>query len=209
MDLKKSFCISCYEDVEIKNSFVQILKEEEEEWIKVRSGKEKNENKQVNMRKDIRMGVVEELEREKRRTNLVLMGVPEEGDDGEGREIVTDVVNGLVPEVKVEFVILGRIGKKGNVARPVRIRVDEQGHRRKLLATAKDLKGKEGLDKIYIMPDLTRLQQQEDKALRDEVKRLRTAGETGVRIEKGVVVIRKQIGEAGSTVEGEQRVQSA
>jgi hypothetical protein len=160
------------------------------------------------MRKDIRMGVVEELEREKRRTNLVLMGVPE-GDDGEGREIVTDVVNGLVPEVKVEFVIVGRIGKKGNVARPVRIRVDEQGHRRKLLARAKDLKGKEGLDKIYIMPDLTRLQQQEDKALRDEVKRLRTAGETGVRIEKGVVVIRKQIGEAGSTVEGEQRVQSA
>jgi nitrogen fixation/metabolism regulation signal transduction histidine kinase len=161
------------------------------------------------MRKDIRMGVVEELEREKRRSNLVLMGVPEEGEWGEGREIVLDVVNGLVPEVNVEFVIIGRIGKKGNAARPVRIRVEDQGHRRKLLSRAKELKGREGFQRIYIVPDLTRVQQEEDKALRDEVRRLRVAGENGVRIEKGVVVIRKpmRVVETNAQAEGEQSTQ--
>jgi hypothetical protein len=198
-DIRKSFAQVVKEDKDIKNSFVQIVKEEEEQWILNRNKTDKDENKQGNIRKDIRMGVVEELEREKRRSNLVLMGVPEEGADGEGRDIVSDVVKGLVPEVAVEFVIVGRIGKKGTVARPVRIRVEDQGHRRKLLSRAKDLKGKEGLQRIYIVPDLTRMQQQEDKVLRDEVKRLRTSGENGARIEKGVVVIRNTINEVVRT----------
>jgi hypothetical protein len=142
------------------------------------------------MRKDIRMGVVEEMEREKRRNNLVLMGVPEEGENGEGREIVKDIISGLMPGVQVNFELVGRIGKKGVGTRPVRIKVDDQSHRRKLLARAKDLKDKEGLDKIYIVPDLTRVQQMEDKKLREEVRRLRAAGERGVKIEKGAVVIR-------------------
>jgi hypothetical protein len=142
------------------------------------------------MRKDIRMGVVEEMEREKRRNNLVLMGVPEEGENGERREIVNNVISGLMPGVQVNFELVGRIGKKGVGTRPVRIKVDDQNHRRKLLAGAKDLKDKEGLDKIYIVPDLTRVQQMEDKKLREEVRRLRAAGERGVKIEKGAVVIR-------------------
>jgi hypothetical protein len=196
-DIKKSFAKVVKEDDEVKKSFVEIVKEQEEQWnIKVHR-KERDESKknEVNMRKDIRMGVVEEMEREKRRNNLVLMGVPEEGKDGEGREIVADVISGLIQEAKVEFVLVGRIGKKGAGTRPVRIRIEDQGHRRKLLGRAKDLKGMEGMDRIYIMPDLTRVQQLEDKKLREEVKRLRAAGERGVKIEKGVVVIMSGVGE--------------
>jgi hypothetical protein len=191
-DMKRSWVAVVKEDSEIKQSFVEIVKEQEEQWNLKASRKDREENRknEINMRKDIRMGVVEEMEREKRRNNLVLMGVPEEGENGEGREIVKDVISGLMPGVQVNFELVGRIGKKGVGTRPVRIKVDDQSHRRKLLARAKDLKDKEGLDKIYIVPDLTRVQQMEDKKLREEVRRLRAAGERGVKIEKEAVVIR-------------------
>jgi len=44
--------------------------------------------------------------------------------------------------------------------------------------------------------------------LREEVKRLRAAGERGVKIEKGVVVIKKGVGETaeGTNEEGEQGI---
>jgi PHD-finger len=194
-DIRKAFVQVVKEDDDVKKSFVEIMREQEEQWsIKV-SRKEREESKrnEVNMRKDIRMGVVEEMEREKRKNNLVLMGVPEEGNDGEGTEKVAEVINGLIPEAKVDFVLVGRIGKKENGTRPIRIRVEDQSHRRKLLGRAKDLKSMEGLGRIYIVPDLTRVQQLEDKKLRDEVKRLRATGERGVKIEKGVVVVRNGV----------------
>jgi len=39
-----------------------------------------------------------------------------------------------------------------------------------------------------VVPDLTRIQQEEDKILRDEVKRRRLVGEVKVRIVKGEVI---------------------
>ena len=139
----------------------------------------------------IRMEVVEELEREKRRDKLVIMGIPEEGEDGGGVDIVKDVIHGLLPGVKVNFTMVGRIGRKVEGARgprPVRIRVEDAGHRVKLLVRAKDLKTISELSGIYISPDLTKEQQVQDKKLRDEVKKLRGEGEVGVRISKGVVI---------------------
>jgi hypothetical protein len=46
----------------------------------------------------------------------------------------------------------------------------------------------EGKERIFIVPDRTRIQQDEDKKLREEVKRLRLAGGVRVRIVRGTVV---------------------
>ena len=100
------------------------------------------------------------------------MGVAEEGKDGGGEDIVKDVRN-LLPGVKVEFTVLGRIGRKGGGPRPVHIMIKENAHRRKLFANAREIKTMVGLNKVYLVPDLTRLQQMEDKKLRDQVKELR------------------------------------
>ena len=59
-----------------------------------------------------------------------------------------------------------------------------------LLVRAKNLK-KEGFDKIFLVPDLTRNQQQEDKKLRDELKSLKAAGVTNVKISTGKVICMK------------------
>ena len=179
------------ESGEVKNGLTKslrdIMKEEQE-----KQDKEKKEggDRSVVGRKEIRMEVVEEIEREKRRDKLVLMGVPEEGVDGGGEDIVRDVVQGLMAEVKIQYQVLGRVGKKidGRMPRPVRIRVDDVAHRKKLLAKAKDLKHMDQFSKIYIVPDLTRVQQLEDKKIRDQVKKYRQEGEIGVRIERGKIV---------------------
>ena len=133
------------------------------------------------------MEVVEELEKEKRKENLVVFGIPEEDDEQEGDKLVNDVINGLLPEIRVEFTALGRIHKKGLNPRPLRIKIDDAGHRRKILARAKDLHSSDKFNKIYINPDLTREQQLADMKLRKEVKRLREAGEI-VKIIKGEIV---------------------
>jgi hypothetical protein len=175
-------------EVAIKKSFLDIVKEQTE--------KSKEEGvgsvRPALERRDIRMEVIEELEREKRRDKLVIMGIPEEGEDGGGTDNISDVVNGLMDNVAVEFVVIGRIGIKGTgptaKARPVRIKVQDATHRRRLLANAKELKKMEGMERIYIVPDLTRMQQDADRKLREEVRTLRRAGEVGVKIVRGIIV---------------------
>lgn len=99
------------------------------------------------------------------------------------------MVDSIVKEVQIKFQVLGRIGRKSEIPRPVRIKLVDVEDRRRVLSRARNLKKEEGMERLYIVPDLTKVQQEEDKRLRNEVKRLREAGETNVKIVKGVVVV--------------------
>ena len=88
----------------IKKSFSEIMKEEKMKEERI------GDSRQGGMRKEITMDVVEELKR--RKDKLVIMGIPEEGEDGDGKDIVKDVVAALMEEVIVEFKVIGRIGKR-------------------------------------------------------------------------------------------------
>lgn len=130
----------------------------------------------------------EVLEREKRRLNVVVMGLTE-GSDEEDLGKIRKMVDSIVKEVQIKFQVLGRIGRKSEIPRPVRIKLVDVEDRRRVLSRARNLKKEEGMERLYIVPDLTKVQQEEDKRLRNEVKRLREAGETNVKIVKGVVVV--------------------
>ena len=69
------------------------------------------------------------------------------------------------------------------------MKLTDVNDRKRLLVRAKNLK-KEGFDKIFLVPDLTR-NQQEDKKLRDELKSLKAAGVTNVKISKGKVICKE------------------
>lgn len=165
----------------VKKSFADIVKEEMEACKASSVGKDK-----ANERK-LRMEILEMQERSKRRDKLILMGVPEEGAGGEGTEIIHDVIEGLLPGVAVEYKVVGRIGLKGQKPRPVRILVEDPGHRRRLLSKARGLRELESFKRIFIVPDLTRMQQEEDKKLRDELRAARQPG-FRARIHKGEVI---------------------
>ena len=92
---------------------------------------------------------------------------------------------------------MGRVGKvAGSKPRPVRVAIEEVDDKRKILNRAKLLKENSKYDKIYVCPDLTKKQQDEDKKLRDKVREFRNQGMVGVKIVRGEVV--KE--EAGSRV---------
>ena len=185
---------------EIKQSFADIMKEEQVNFLTKAEGTSSKVG--VGERKMIKMEVAEEFEREKRKNKLVIMGIKEQDDKGDYEEkVMRDIVQALTPDCEVEYEVLGRIGKKiAGVDRPVRVLVRDVAMRRRLLMKARELKGNDRFERIYIVPDLTRIQQQEDKKLRDEVKKLRQQGQVGVKISKGEIVIgRSGIVERGST----------
>jgi hypothetical protein len=164
--------------------FVDIVKEEEDKWVTV-AGKDKKKTDRT-----MQMEVAEALEREKRKDKIVVIGIEEETEGGPSDgETVTDILDSLVTEYEVGFTVIGRIGKKvENGRRPIRVMIEDQESRRRILGRAKMLKGWNDTKKIYVVPDMTRMEQERDKVLRDEVKRRKDAGEMNVKIVKKVVV---------------------
>ena len=53
----------------------------------------------------------------------------------------------------------------------------------------------EGYEKVYLQPDLTAKQQEEDKKLRDELKRLKATGETDIKIKAGKIIKNEEGGQ--------------
>ena len=91
-------------------------------------------------------------------------------------------------EVRIEYQVIGRIERKEDKVRPLRIKLNDVEDKRRVLSRARNLKKVEGMDKIYIVSDLTKTQQEEEKKLREEVKRIREQGDLTARISKGVIV---------------------
>jgi hypothetical protein len=64
----------------------------------------------------------------------------------------------LVEAVHMKYEIVGRVGKieeAGHKDRPLRIRMEDVDHKRRLLSRGKKLKeGQEWLKKVYLAPDL-------------------------------------------------------
>jgi hypothetical protein len=134
--------------------------------------------------------MMEMMEREKKRENIIIRGIQASTEIKERRE-VEKVFEELIPEVGIKYEIMGRIGRLEQlVARPLRVHIQDSEHRRRLLNRGKQLKTAEDevLKKIYLAPDLTRMQQEEDKKLRDKLKELRNNGSKNIKITKGEIV---------------------
>jgi len=173
---------------ELKQSFVDIVNEQEEERKKEDNKKTADRDKTVD--RELQQKMLEVMEREKRKSNLIFMGIKEATEEEENR-IIKDIMDTLVEETDISYEIFGRVGRKdtGNTdkARPLRIVIEDIGHRRLVLSRGKKLK-ESSYKKVFIVPDLTRLQQEEDKKLRDKLKEIRQQGTTNAKIVKGEIV---------------------
>jgi hypothetical protein len=141
--------------------------------------------------------MLEMMERDKTKNNLILIGVSEYERGDDEKERVEKIVEALIQETRVKYKIMGRVGRKepragttagGGCPRPIRIVVEDTGDSRRLLARGKTLKGKADFEEIFVVPDLTKLQQEEDKKLRDKLKEIRESGRKQAKIEKGEIV---------------------
>jgi len=175
------------EKSEMTESFKLIMKEQEEE-----REKEFKESKTIKER-EMRQNMIELMEREKRRNNLVIFGIDQARDE---KMAVDKIFEELVVEAGFKYEIIGRVGRKDQngveaKCRPLRIKVEEIEKKRRILTRAKQLKGakEEWLHSVYVTPDLTRFQQDEDRMLRGKLKEYRNEGRKNVKIERGMIVI--------------------
>ena len=123
---------------------------------------------------------------ERRKNNIVIHGVLE--SDREDKDIVYDILGkGLNVDPTRYVDEVSRIGQRKEKVRPIRLKVKSFEGKNELLRRAKMLKDT-GYEKVFLQPDLTIKQQELDKQLRDELKRLRVSGETNVRIKSGKII---------------------
>jgi hypothetical protein len=144
-----------------------------------------------------REDVQEEIEKEKRKLNLVVMGLKEEMDDKGAVENVLTALNVTTGARAIKSI--ERIGKAvtGKV-RPVRIVMLNNDSRVEILKACPNLRKNAEYKGVFVVPDLTRKQQEADKILRDKYKELKNAGETDIRLNKGKIV--KKLAGSGDEV---------
>jgi hypothetical protein len=97
-----------------------------------------------NSKRELQVQVNEALQREKKRKNLVIMGLPEEKNDDGLQQKVQEIADKLVEEVdrKIKVNIIGRIGRAvKDKVRPVRISIEDTLDRTRILSRATRLKG--------------------------------------------------------------------
>jgi len=137
----------------------------------------------------IQVEVSEVMEREKRKNNVVIFGIEETNDEFATRDKVNTIVRAIgIDENKVKY--LGRVGRyiAGSRARIVRVVCDDAETKRNFLKAANKLKTLEGYESTYVGMDLTKVQQLQDKALRDKLKEIRIDHKEA-KINNGEVVI--------------------
>ena len=132
---------------------------------------------------------VERMEIFQRKNNLVLFNLTEDVSD---EKSVKDLLDSLdLGEVKFE--VMGRLGKVNkDYPRLLKICLNKQTDKNRILSVAKSLKTKRKYEKVFISPDLTRFQQLEAKKLRDELKSRRINGERNLRIRGGKIVVSQE-----------------
>jgi len=82
----------------------------------------------IQQKREMQEQVYEALEREKRRLNLLIMGVKEEFEK-EGAKTMMELMKVLGLEDPVEIKVLGRIGKAGSKPRPIRVKLENWENR--------------------------------------------------------------------------------
>ena len=144
------------------------------------------------------MNILSEIEeRDRRKTNLVISGIPEkedgtaenrrEWDDGR----VEDLFQALTDFDDDDFKKTYRIGRTdAKKPRLLKVICRNDEVKRDVLTRAKDLRSKSGFEGIYVNADQTPLQQRQSKALREEFKRRKDLGED-VILRHGKIVARQ------------------
>lgn len=144
---------------------------------------------------------VEKEEIQKRCKNVIVFGLNESASDDAGVRIADDLeaMQSVIGNLQVEHDItkVVRLRKKNEQQdakpRPLLVSLRSEEERVELLKKAKNLKDMEegGLNRIFILPDLTPKQRQIRKNLVQELKKRQSEGETGLMI-VGTKIVRRR-----------------
>ena len=153
--------------------------------------------------------VDEYRDRERRKLNLIFHNVPEShAEESSSRvaddiKLITDITKAIGVD-NVEVVNTDRLGQRKNSSsggRLLRVQVSNLNTKKHILSNAKKLRNvkHEPIKGVYITPDLSIKERNAQKALRDELKRRKDAGEANLKISRGKII--KTVPETAMAVE--------
>ena len=153
--------------------------------------------------------VVEEyVDRQQRKANLIISNVPEPSNasNEENRQqdwmMVDEMLRRL--HLRVDVIKVSRIGRKNaGKTRLILVTLSSEDMKWEVLREAKNLRDFDEYHGVYINPDLTKTEREQNKKLRDEVREKREKGEDVV-IYKGRIIKRSRpkVGATDSELRG-------
>ena len=149
----------------------------------------------------------EKMEKFKRRSNIILYGVPECTDKEQDERIKSDIqkIERLFREIEVATMKINpiRLGKKvtAEKPRPIKIELDSEAEKFNILKKAGKIKtiNIEELKHIIISSDMTLKQRELDKILREELKDRRLKGERNIKIKNGKIIALENVNDVASS----------
>ena len=140
----------------------------------------------------------EEREKDKRKLNLILHNVPEStnpNSDVRKRDDTDTAVTIFNQHLGIPTSVSNatRLGKKGTKARLLRVTVSTERDKATILRNStkvRSMNGIEYLKKLYITPDLTLMEREQNKALRSRLNEMNQQGNR-YRIKNGQIVLRE------------------
>lgn len=137
--------------------------------------------------------VLEEVEqRERRRNNIMIFGLPEQpsGSLSERQDHDIQSITNLLRDAGVSDVTPEQSRRIGRIVegrpRPLKVKLENQETMHRILRCSKNLRDCSAYKEVFITSDATRMQQEEMKKLRLELRRRRELGED-------VVIFNQQI----------------
>lgn len=159
---------------------------------------ERRKNQEIKNMKEIQSRI-NELEKEKRRKNLVIYNIRESEEEDTGKRYGED-------EEKCRRLITGELGvdttglkqlirlggKQNNKPRPLLIKFTEEDKPTQILKEAKRLRYSKTFVRVYIARDLTKAEREKEKSLREEIKEKRNEGNDWYTIRNGRIIKQKK-----------------
>ena len=192
--MKKMTKIEGEQNVRLNKICEQITKLEDKMDEKINQ-KFKSSEKEI--LQNVNNEIDERMERFKRRNNLIIYGLEENGkkDREEAQKIDEDKVKKILLELEItvarlNIARLGRDAKTDGKPRPVKVELENEAEKYKILKKASNIRSTnvEEFKKIVISGDMTLKQRELDKNLREELKERRMNGERNLKIRNGKVV---------------------
>lgn len=139
--------------------------------------------------------VDEYLSRERRKSNLIIYGLPEPNGSTPAERRSNDDTNvcGLIKsEFNIDNIEISksfRLGKRNEGKnRPLLITLANNYARSRILRSAKNLRKSSTYQNVYISPDLSPKERETNKLLRQELRRRKESGEVNLIIKHGKIV---------------------
>ena len=127
----------------------------------------------------VAVDLVDELaDRESRKCNLIVYNLPESStpNTDADKSLFTGLCSSL--SLQVHITAATRLGKKEpNKMRPLRVCLDNEITKRKILSRSSQLRSKPDWENVYVNPDMTLAERNANRLLRQELKERRNRGE--------------------------------